>query len=284
MIGENPYRRWDCQPATQPSGTPGRTVLLAAHGSRRKIQAGTIAREHARRLQAEYGFHQVAVAFRQGEPSYSEVMDSIAGPEVIVVPFFSAPGYFSQTVLPRELSLSRRYSQLRVEFTFPVGTHPRIPTLVERRTREIFHRFHLTPERTAVVIVGHGTGQHPASGSSTLKVADHLEEAGICTQVQPAFLDDAPRLEEVYQKLSQDEIVVVPFFMGESYHVLVDIPRRLDWVETGSARFPAEMTQKGRRVIIDRAVGLDPELTTVVAELVGCLPTGSSVRMFEGIA
>ena len=285
MTGENHYRRWGCcQPAIQPSGTPGRAVLLAAHGSRRQIQAGTIVQEHARRLQAEYGFHQVAVAFRQGEPSFSEVMDFIAGPEIIVVPFFSAPGYFSQKVLPRELSLSRRYSQLRVEFTDPVGTHPRIPTLVERRTRKLFDRFHLTPERAAVVIVGHGTGRHPASGSSTLKVANHLEESGLCTHVQPAFLDDVPRLEEVHQNLSQDEIVIIPFFMGESYHVLQDIPRRLGWVETKSARFPAEMTQKGRRVIVDRAVGLDPGLTAVLAELVGCLPTHSSDRMSEGVA
>ena len=283
MIGENPYRRWACQTATQPSGIPGRAVILAAHGSRRQIQAGTIVQEHARRLQADHGFHQVAVAFRQGEPSFSEVMDFITGPEVVVVPFFSAPGYFSQKVLPRDLSSNRRYSQLRVEFTDPVGTHPQIPALVERRTRELFDRFHLTPERAAVVIVGHGTGRHSASGSSTLKVANHLKESGLCTHVQAAFLDDVPRLEDAYQNMSQDEIVVVPFFMGESYHVLQDIPRRLGWVETGNASFPTEVTRMGRRVIVDRAVGLDPGLTAVLAELVGCLPTGSRVRMSEGM-
>ncbi len=259
-------------------------MLLATHGSRRQIQAGTTIEEHARRLQADYGVHEVAVAFRQGEPSFSEVMNSIASPEVTVVPFFSSDGYFSQTVLPRELSLNRRYSRLRVQFTDPVGTHPQIPDLVEGRIREIFHRFHLTPERAALLIVGHGTRRHATSASSTLKLADHLEKAGICTNVQPAFLDEPPRLEEAFQDLSQDEIVVVPFFMGESYHVLQDIPRRLGLAEPVCDQFPAESTHAGRRVIVDRAVGLDPGLTAVVAELVGCSPTGSSGRMSEGIA
>ena len=256
MTGENRYSRSVRPTATEPSGTPGRAVLLAAHGSRRQSQAGTIVEEHARRLEAEYGFQEVAVAFRQGKPSFSEVMDALASREITVVPFFSSDGYFSQTVLPRELSLNRCYSQRRVQFTDPVGTHPQIPILVERRIREIFHRFHLTPERAALLIVGHGTGRHAGSGSSTLKLAGHLEQTGPCPNVQPAFLDASPRLEEAFQDLSQEEIVVVPFFMGESYHVLQDIPRRLGWADPVNDSFPAESTLAGRRVIIDRAVGL----------------------------
>jgi len=279
MTGENHFRRSGPQTANQPSGTPGRAVILAAHGSRRHIQAGTIVEEHARRLRADYNVHEVAVAFRQGEPSFAKVMDSIASREVIVVPFFSSDGYFSQTVLPRELSSNQRYSQLRVQFTNPVGTHPQIPDLVEGRIREIFHRFQLTPERTAVLIVGHGTPRHAASASSTLKLANQLEKTGPCTNVYPAFLDEPPLLEEVFHDLSQDQIMVIPFFMGESYHVLQDIPRRLGWAKPVRDQFPAESTLSGRRVIIDRAVGLDPGLTALVAELVGCSPTGSSGRM-----
>ena len=283
MTGNTHYSRSGCQTDKQPPGTPGRAVLLAAHGSRRQVQAGSMVQEHARRLQAEYGFQEVAVAFRQGEPSFSEVMDSIASREVTVVPFFSSDGYFSRTVLPRELALNRRYSRLRVQFTDPVGTHPRIPTLVKRRTREIFRRYHLEPEGTALLIVGHGTRRHAASRSSTLKLVNHLEGAAVCANIQPAFLDEPPLLEAAFHDLTQAAIVVVPFFMGESYHVLEDIPRRLGWEESVSEGFPAESVRDGRRVIVDRAVGLDPELTTVVAELVGCLPAGGGVRMSEGV-
>ena len=259
-------------------------MLLAAHGSRRQIQAGTIVREHARRLRTRYGFQEVAVAFRQGEPSFAEVMDSIASPEITVVPFFSSDGYFSRKVLPRELALNRRYSQLRVRLTDPVGTHPRVPTLVKRRTREIFRRYHLKPEGTALLIVGHGTPRHAASRSSTLKLAKHLEEGEVCANIQPAFLDEPPLLEEAFRDLIQETIVVVPLFMGESYHVLEDIPRRLGLEEPVSARLPAESVRDGRRVIVDRAVGLDPELTALVAELVGCLSARGSRRMSERIA
>jgi sirohydrochlorin cobaltochelatase len=212
------------------------------------------------------------------------VLDSIASGEVTVVPFFASDGYFSQTVLPRELSLNRRYSQLRLQFTDPVGTHSRIPDLVEGRIREIFHRFQLTPERAVLLIVGHGTPRNATSTSSALKLAGHLKKAGPCTNVHPAFLDEPPQLEEVFQDLSQDEIVVVPFFMGESYHVLQDIPKRLGLAEPVCDQFPVESTHLGRRVIVDRAIGLDPGLTAVVAELIGCSPTGSSGRMSEGVA
>jgi sirohydrochlorin cobaltochelatase len=284
MTGRNQFSRAGRPTATQPSQTPGRAVILAAHGSRRRIQAVTIVKEHARRLQADYDVHEVAVAFRQGEPPYSEVMDSIVSREVTVVPFFCADGYFTQTVLPRELSLNRRYSQLRVQFTDPVGTHPQISGLVQRRTREIFRRFQLTPERAALVIVGHGTPRHSASTSSTLKLVEQLKRAGPCPNVHPAFLDELPRLEEVFQDLPQDEIVVIPFFMGESYHVLQDIPRHLGLSKPVCDQSPVESTHAGRRVIVDRAVGLDPGLTAVMAELVGCSPTGCSDRMSQGVA
>ena len=73
--------------------------------------------------------------------------------------------------------------------------------------------------------------------------------------------------------------MIVPFFMGESYHVLHDIPRRLGLVEPACDQLPAESTHAGRRVIVDQAVGLDPGLTAVVAELVGCSSKGSSGRI-----
>ena len=203
--------------------------------------------------------------------------------EVTVVPFFSSDGYFSRTVLPRELALNRCYSRMRVQFTDPVGTHPRIPALVKRRTQEIFRRCHLKPEWTALLVVGHGTRRHATSRSSTLKLVHHLDEAAVCANIQPAFLDESPLLEEAFHDLPQKAIVVVPFFMGESYHVLEDIPRRLGWSESISEGFPAEKVRGGRRVIVDRTVGLDPELTTVVAELLGCQPTGGGVGMSEAV-
>ncbi len=215
MTGKNLYPSSIRSTAPRTLDPPGRAVLLAAHGSRCQLQSGIGAQEHARRLESEYGVQEVAVAFRQGEPSFSEVLNSISSREITVVPFFSCHGYFSQRVLPRELSLNRHYSRRRVRFTEPVGTHPRIPGLVEQRMGEIFRWFQLRPERTALVIVGHGTHRHATSASSTLNLASHLTKNVPCANVQPAFLDEPPFLEETFHNLSQDQIVVLPFFMGD---------------------------------------------------------------------
>ena len=242
-------------------------MVLAAHGSRRESQANTIVEDHARRLKAEYGFQQVAVAFRQGSPSFAEVIDSIATDDVTIVPFFSSDGHYSRTVLPRELSLNRRYSQVRLRFTEPVGTHPQMGILVSKRVREILRRFYLKPEQTAVIVVGHGTRRHAMSSTSTLELVKSLKKSRVCSRIHPAFLDEPPQLEEVFQNLWQAEVLVMPFFIGGSYHVLQDIPRRLGLAELVGAQFPAQRVVGKRRVVFDRAIGADPGITSILAHL-----------------
>ncbi|MDA2933146.1 hypothetical protein MYX82_02255, partial [Acidobacteria bacterium AH-259-D05] len=263
------------QAACAPSqaGRQKGAVVLAAHGSGRESRAKTIVQAHARRLEREYGFQEVAVAFRQGSPSFAEVIDSIAMDDITVVPFFASNGHYSRTVLPRELSLNRRYSQVRLRFTQPVGTHPQMAILVSNRVREIVHRFHLRSEQTAVIVVGHGTRRHAMSSTSTLEMVESLKRSRVCSRIHPAFLDEPPQLEEVFQNLSQVEVVVVPFFIGGSYHVLQDIPRRLKLAELVRAQFPAQGVLGKRRVVFDRAIGTDPGITSILAQLAGRLPT-----------
>ncbi len=103
------------------------TVILAAHGSRREPVANAIVQEHARRLQEEFGWETVKATFRQGTPTYGEVLDSLSVDEVTVVPFFAADGYYATTVLPRELSLNQRYPQMRVRSRRQWETIPGFP-------------------------------------------------------------------------------------------------------------------------------------------------------------
>ena len=130
-------------------------------------------------------------------------------------------------MLPRELSLNQRYPQMRVRFTKAVGNHPRIPPLVNQRVRQLMRQFHLSAEQTALIVVGHGTRRHALSSASTRALVEELRKFGVCSEVHPAFLDEPPQLEEVFRTPSRPQVVVLPFFMGSSYHVLQDLPRRL---------------------------------------------------------
>ncbi len=230
------------------------TVILAAHGSRREPVANAVVQEHARRLQKEYGCGTVKTAFRQGTPTFGEVLDSLSVDEVTVVPFVAADGYYARTVLPRELSLNQRYPQMRVRFTKAVGNHPRIPPLVNQRVRQLKRQFHLSAEQTALIVVGHGTRRHALSSASTRALVEELRKFGVCSEVHPAFLDEPPQLEEVFRALSRPQVVVLPFFMGSSYHVLQDLPRRLGMENLVGTPFPAQATRAGQQVVFDRAL------------------------------
>ena len=243
------------------------TVILAAHGSRREPVANAIVQEHARRLQEEYGCRTVKVAFRQGTPAFGNVLDTISVDEVTVVPFFAADGYYARTVLPRELSLNQRYPQMRLHFTKAVGTHPGISSLVAQRVRKVVQQFHLKADQTALIVVGHGTRRHASSSASTRTVVEDLRKLGVCSEVHSAFLDEPPRLEEVFGALWRAQIVVFPFFMGGSYHVLQDLPRRLGMENRVGTPFPAQATRAGQQVVFDRAIGSDEGMTSIIAEL-----------------
>ena len=242
-------------------------LVLAAHGSRRNTQANTLVDGHVGRLKDVYRFPTVKAAFNQGTPHYSEVLDSLTVNSVTIVPLFSSDGYFSRTVLPRELSLNRRYSQIRLRLTEAVGTHARIPALAQRRILELLRHFQLEAQQTSLIVVGHGSQLHPTSSASTHLLVDYLRKAKVCQEVQAAFLDESPFLEDVSGQVLQPEVVVFPFFIGDSYHVLQDIPRRAGFPELAGSSFPAQRRRGSKHVTIDRALGVDPEITALIAAL-----------------
>ena len=79
--------------------------------------------------------------------------------EVYVVPNFISEGYFTQTVIPRELELSgpitERLNGQIWKYCQPVGNHQAMTELLLQRAREVAPG---VPEREAsLLIVGHGT-------------------------------------------------------------------------------------------------------------------------------
>src|ERR1700726_656328 len=106
-------------------------VLIIGHGSTVNPDSSAPTLAHAAELRRRKVFAEVACAFWKEEPSLRDALflfDELAIQEVYVVPNFISEGYFTQTVIPRELELSGRITTRANgqiwNYAEPVGNHP----------------------------------------------------------------------------------------------------------------------------------------------------------------
>ncbi len=235
----------------------GRALVLAAHGSRREPAANALVRRLAESLRRQRLFHEVAVAFHHGEPAFHTVLDELAADEVTVVPLFTSAGHYTEVVLPEALARNRRYADVRLRQTPPVGTHPGVAPLVARRVTELLREGHAERHDAALLLVGHGTPRHPRSREATEQLADMLRRRRVAGQVVAAFLDEEPTVDTVMRQLRQETVLVVPFLIGGGGHALEDVPRLVGLHDA----------EAGRRVLVDMPVGSYPGLEEIVVDL-----------------
>ena len=241
-----------------------RALVLAAHGSRRDPAANALVRRVAEAVRARRLFDEVAVAFHQGEPGFDTVLDEITADEVTVVPFLTSAGHYSEVVLPEALARNRRYAELRIRQTPPVGTHSGIGALVARRLAELLRERGIERGSVSLALVGHGTPRHAGSRDATLQLADALRRRRVAGEVLAAFLDDDPPVEGVLATASLPHVIVIPFLIGGGTHVSDDIPGRL---ATGDRRLAGDSRLATRDCFIDHPIGTYPGIVDLVVDL-----------------
>ena len=230
-----------------------RALVLAAHGSRRDPAANALVRRLAEAVRARRLFDEVAVAFHQGEPRFETVLDEITADEVTVVPLLTSAGHYADVVLPEALARNRRFAQLRLRQTPPVGTDPGIAPLVARRVTELLRNEGIDRHSASVAIVGHGTPRHRESRTSAIQLADTLRRRRVAGEVLAAFIDDDPPVSALLESATLPYLVVVPFLIGGGTHVVEDIPRLLG--------------QADSRLIVDQAIGTYSGLVEIIIDL-----------------
>jgi uroporphyrin-III C-methyltransferase/precorrin-2 dehydrogenase/sirohydrochlorin ferrochelatase len=277
----------------------GRTaLLLAAHGSRRDDAALALARRHADALRALGRWDEVAVGFHHGEPGFAAALGALASSDVTVVPFFTSAGWFADEVLPRALAAARRYEDVRLALTPPLGAHPGVPALVARRAATLLRRHRLRASETTIVVVGHGTRRHAGSRGTALALAAALERRRAAGEVIAAFLDDEPGLDTVRERARGRHLLVLPFLVGGAPHARRDVPFALGLDDDGgatsdgggagpaargdrahsdaarplrvrgeSADSPLVRRHGGRAVVVDVPFGSYPEVPELIADL-----------------
>jgi uroporphyrin-III C-methyltransferase len=244
-----------------------RALILAAHGSREEPLVNVQVRSQAKKLLEAGCFDEVAVAFHQGEPSFSRVLDTIAARHVTVVPFMTSAGHYSRVVLPRELAKSARFKEVVLRITEPVGTHPGLARLVEERGRRVLDLRGLTGRETTLAVVGHGTRRHPGSRKSAETLARALRERGEFAEVIEAFLDEEPGVESIPRMAGRSHVLVIPFLVGAGSHATRDIPRRLGLVLPAGTELPFAASDGKRTLVCDRPIGADPGVLQIVLDL-----------------
>ena len=87
-------------------------LLIVAHGSTVNPDSSAPTLAHAVEIRRRQVFNDVACTFWKEEPSLRDAIflfDPESVREVYVVPNFISEGYFTQTVVPRELELNGRH-------------------------------------------------------------------------------------------------------------------------------------------------------------------------------
>ena len=206
-------------------------------------------------------------------------------PEVYVVPNFISEGYFTQTVVPRELELNgqitKRSNGQIWRYCEPVGNHPLMTELLLKRAREIARD--AVSAETSLLIVAHGTDLNENSAVAAKREAEKIRALGKYAAVLNVYMEEPPLVSD-WRKLTETaNVVVVPFFISDGLHSYEDIPGLLgitaaaggDRGKQGSA--PTATTRgeifhrnpyaiDGRKLFYAPSIGTDAGFADVILE------------------
>lgn len=255
-------------------------LLIVGHGSTVNPDSSVPTLAHAAEIRRRQIFAQVQCAFWKEEPSLRDARFLFdPGPirEVRVVPNFISEGYFTQTVIPRELELNGRITKRANGQTWnyaePVGNHPSVTDLLVQRAREIAPS---VPETdTSLLIVAHGTDLNENSAVAAKREAEKIRGLGRYANVLNVYMEEFPLVSDWRVLTSTPNVVVVPFFISDGLHSYEDIPRLLGIDEersTSAANRKSEVFRREPYRIDDRSlfyassIGTDPRVADIIVE------------------
>ena len=256
-------------------------LLIVGHGSTVNPDSSTPTLAHAAEIRRRKIFAEVECAFWKEEPSLRDALFFFKDPaikQVYVVPNFISEGYFTQTVIPRELELNgretKRPSAQLWKYCEPVGSDSGMTQLLLKRAHEIAPN---APERsTTLIIAAHGTDLNENSAVAAKREADNIRKLDRYASVLNLYMEESPLISDWRQLTDTENVVVVPFFISDGLHSYQDIPVLLGIQGEGSAsnrRKGGEVFRRRPYQVDDRAlfyassIGTDPRVAEIIIEL-----------------
>jgi sirohydrochlorin cobaltochelatase len=259
-------------------------LLIVGHGSTVNPDSSAPSLAHAAEIKGRNLFADVACAFWKEEPSLRDAMFLFDDPEiqeVYVVPNFISEGYFTETVIPRELELSGRTTTRANgqiwKYCEPVGNHAQMTELLLQRAREVAPG--VAEEQTSLLIVAHGTDLNDRSAMAAKREAQKIRERGRYASVLNVYMEEEPRVSDWLRLTSTPNIIAVPFFISDGLHSYEDIPVLLGIGVQAKGFSSNPHRLHGRGLYYASALGTDPRIADIILEQVAafdrrdCVPS-----------
>ena len=267
---------------------PDRALLIVAHGSTVNPDSSAPTLAHAAEIRRRKIFADVECAFWKEEPSLRDakfLFDPESIRKVYVVPNFISEGYFTQTVVPRELELNgrttRRSSGQTWTYCQPVGNHPMMTKLLLKRARDVAPD--AVPEETSLLIVAHGTDLNENSAVAAKREAERIRALSKYATVLNVYMEEPPLVGDWRKLTKTQNVIVVPFFISDGLHSYEDIPVLLGiavaaGADRGGPGSPPPATAgggifrcnphrlDGRSLFYAPSIGTDPGFADIILE------------------
>ena len=269
-------------------------LLIVGHGSTVNPDSSAPTLAHATEIRPRKVFADVGCAFWKEEPSLRDALflfDPESVREVYVVPNFISEGYFTQTVIPREVELNGRLTKRSNgqiwKYCEPVGNHSMMTELLLKRAGEVAQD--ADPAESSLLIVAHGTDLNENSAVAAKREAEKIRALGKYAVVLNVYMEEPPLVSDWRKLAKTPNVVVVPFFISDGLHSYEDIPRLLGIARKQSTRLrspgrpttrqptksPAaggEIFQRnphkieGRSLFYAPSIGTDPGFADIIIE------------------
>lgn len=253
-------------------------LLIVGHGSTVNPDSSAPTLAQATVIRERGLFREIACCFWKEEPSLRDALFQFDAPEireVYVVPNFISEGYFTQTVIPRELELTARVTNRPDgqvwKYCEPVGNHPAVTELLLRRAREVAPG--IAEGETSLLIVGHGTALNDNSAVAAKREVEKIVTLGRYASVQNVYMEEAPLISNWPRLTNTPNVVVVPFFISDGLHSYEDIPVLLgiEPASTSAASQPEIFRRNphrlhGRDLYYASALGTEPQFAEIILE------------------
>lgn len=257
-------------------------LLIVGHGSTVNPDSSRPTLSHAAEIRRRRIFAEVACCFWKEEPSLRDALfffRELFIQQVYVVPNFISEGYFTETVIPRELELNGRRTERATgqvwNYCEPAGSHPMMTELLLERARQVAPD---VPEReTTLLIVGHGTNLNDHSAVAAKREVEAIRRLNLYAAVLNVYMEEPPLVAEWAKLTKTRNVVVVPFFVSDGLHSYEDIPALLG-IAAGPTKSAlgreAEVFRRnphhlhGRELYYASSIGTDARFAEIILEQV----------------
>jgi sirohydrochlorin cobaltochelatase len=253
-------------------------LLIIGHGSTVNPDSSAPTLAHAAEIRRRKIFADVECAFWKEEPSLRDAIFLFEGStvrEVYVVPNFISEGYFTETVIPRELELSGRITSRANgqiwKYCEPVGNHAQMTELLLQRAREIAPD--VGASETSLLIVAHGTDLNDRSAIAAKREVEKIRALNRYASVMNLYMEEPPLISDWPSLTNTPNVVVVPFFISDGLHSYEDIPVLLGI----DARSMNPHHLNGRALYYAGAIGTDPRIADIILEQVAAFDRSDCV-------